>query len=115
MSAPTRSSASQVYDLPMPSDDEERAPFMPNSSPNSTMQPLSPPDSLSVKEVLASKDEAISKPLKALVAVMLFQQFSGINAVMFYSVTLVFLSHETLRDFRNRLIPGLYNRLRAGS
>ncbi|GAA5836664.1 hypothetical protein JCM3766R1_006983 [Sporobolomyces carnicolor] len=89
VSAPTRSSASQVYDLPMPSDDEERAPFMPNSSPNSTMQPLSPPDSLSVKEVLASKDEAISKPLKALVAVMLFQQFSGINAVMFYSVTIL--------------------------
>ncbi|GAA5961090.1 hypothetical protein JCM3765_006533 [Sporobolomyces pararoseus] len=89
VSSPPAPQSSQIYDVPPSSEDEERAPFI-NSSAPGTIDPISnKAGSLSVGEVIRSKDESVSKPLKALVAIMLFQQFSGINAVMFYSVTIL--------------------------
>lgn len=79
--------SSQIYDVPPSSEDEERAPFINNATTNSIDPISNRTGSLTVGEVIKSKDESISRPLKALVAIMLFQQFSGINAVMFYSVT----------------------------
>ncbi|GAA5982089.1 hypothetical protein JCM5350_000640 [Sporobolomyces pararoseus] len=81
--------SSQIYDVPPSSEDEERAPFINNATTNSIDPISNRTGSLTVGEVIKSKDESISRPLKALVAIMLFQQFSGINAVMFYSVTIL--------------------------
>ncbi|GAA5938342.1 uncharacterized protein JCM15063_000707 [Sporobolomyces koalae] len=84
--SPQRSS-STIYDVPASSDeDEERAPFV---TPSPTSSSPVAPKSMTVQEVLRSKDPSISGPLKALTAIMLFQQFSGINAVMFYSVKIL--------------------------
>ncbi|TKA58293.1 hypothetical protein B0A53_00030 [Rhodotorula sp. CCFEE 5036] len=44
---------------------------------------------LSVGEVLRSTDAGVRKALWTLVAVMLFQQLSGINAVMYYSTSIL--------------------------
>ncbi|GAA5975515.1 hypothetical protein JCM10908_005185 [Rhodotorula pacifica] len=44
---------------------------------------------LSVGQVLRSSDPSIRKPLWTLVAIMLFQQLSGINAVMYYSTSIL--------------------------
>ncbi|GAA5880494.1 hypothetical protein JCM3774_000627 [Rhodotorula dairenensis] len=44
---------------------------------------------LSVGQVLRSSDPGIQKPLWTLVAIMLFQQLSGINAVMYYSTSIL--------------------------
>ncbi|GAA5898566.1 uncharacterized protein JCM6883_003354 [Sporobolomyces salmoneus] len=94
VSSPPSPQSSEIFDVPGSSEDEERAPFISNSSssPSNTTAAnitAAKEDAMSVKEVLGSKDETISRPLKALVAIMLFQQFSGINAVMFYSVTIL--------------------------
>ncbi|GAA6000215.1 uncharacterized protein JCM10292_004038 [Rhodotorula paludigena] len=45
--------------------------------------------SMSVMEVLRSSDPAVKRALWTLVATMLFQQFSGINAVMYYSTSIL--------------------------
>jgi hypothetical protein len=89
VASPPPPQSSQLFDVPSSTDEEaERAPFI-NAASDDARSPLETDkvDSLSVKEVLKSTDPTISRPLKALVAVMLCQQLSGINAVMFYSVT----------------------------
>ncbi|BGP46934.1 Bifunctional purine biosynthesis protein PurH [Rhodotorula kratochvilovae] len=57
--------------------------------------------SMSVMEVLRSSDPAVRKALWTLVAVMLFQQFSGINAVRFSAVVL----HASLIDTACLALP----------
>ncbi|GAA5869243.1 hypothetical protein JCM16303_000405 [Sporobolomyces ruberrimus] len=91
VASPPPPQSSQIFDVPSSTDEEaERAPFI-NAASDDARSPLETDkvDSLSVKEVLKSTDPTISRPLKALVAVMLCQQLSGINAVMFYSVTIL--------------------------
>ncbi|BGP23596.1 MFS glucose transporter [Rhodotorula toruloides] len=45
--------------------------------------------SLSVAEVLKSRNPTVAKAMWTLVATMVFQQFSGINAVMYYSTSIL--------------------------
>ncbi|TNY24589.1 general substrate transporter [Rhodotorula diobovata] len=65
---------------PLAADDEAPAPRRKDDDPD---------QSLSVSEILRSPDPAVRKALWTLVAVMLFQQFSGINAVMYYSTKIL--------------------------
>ncbi|GAA5835580.1 hypothetical protein JCM5353_000899 [Sporobolomyces roseus] len=92
VSSPPPPSSSPIYDVPPTAEEDERAPFITTSISNTDSPASHIPNKtlpLTVKEVIQSKDETVKRPLKALVAIMLFQQFSGINAVMFYSVTIL--------------------------
>ncbi|GAA6019977.1 hypothetical protein JCM8202_004939, partial [Rhodotorula sphaerocarpa] len=77
-------------------DEEEREPLAPSRSPADEASPTrhkrdddADDTSLSVGQVLRSSDPAIRKSLWTLVAIMLFQQLSGINAVMYYSTSIL--------------------------
>ncbi|GAA6020365.1 hypothetical protein JCM11491_000326 [Sporobolomyces phaffii] len=94
VASPSPAPPSHAYDHPASTTrDEERAPFIlpePDSTTTTTTTTTADKvETLTITEVLASRDESVTRPLKALVATMLFQQFSGINAVMFYSVTIL--------------------------
>ncbi|GAA5824498.1 hypothetical protein JCM10212_000303 [Sporobolomyces blumeae] len=101
-------SSSPIYDVLPSSTSDERAPLarldssdLPSSSspsPDVRSSSSSAMDqsvamrkvgTLSVEEVVRSSDPEVRTPLKALVVTMLFQQLSGINAVMFFSVTIL--------------------------
>ncbi|GAA5944298.1 hypothetical protein JCM3775_003318 [Rhodotorula graminis] len=70
--------------------DEERTPLASDvDAPSPRRKDDDPERSLSVLDVLRSSDPAARKVLWTLVAVMLFQQFSGINAVMYYSTKIL--------------------------
>ncbi|GAA5910161.1 hypothetical protein JCM8208_006746 [Rhodotorula glutinis] len=70
--------------------DEEHTPLAADiDAPSPRRKDDDPERSLSVLEVLRSSDPAVRKALWTLVAVMLFQQFSGINAVMYYSTKIL--------------------------
>ncbi|KPV76191.1 uncharacterized protein RHOBADRAFT_66170 [Rhodotorula graminis WP1] len=70
--------------------DEERTPLASDvDAPSPRRKDDDPERSLSVLDVLRSSDPAVRKALWTLVAVMLFQQFSGINAVMYYSTKIL--------------------------
>ncbi|GJN87613.1 hypothetical protein Rhopal_000568-T1 [Rhodotorula paludigena] len=77
----------RVFDV----EDEERTPLATDDNgeyPN----PRRPGDavpSMGVIQVLRSSDPAVKRALWTLVATMLFQQFSGINAVMYYSTSIL--------------------------
>ncbi|GAA5944938.1 hypothetical protein JCM10213_001821 [Rhodosporidiobolus nylandii] len=78
----------RVYDVS--DDDEERAPLArEHDSAAPRRKTADESASLSVWQVLTSGDPAICKPLWTLVLVMLFQQLSGINAVMYYSTSIL--------------------------
>ncbi|GAA5840809.1 hypothetical protein JCM9279_001227 [Rhodotorula babjevae] len=70
--------------------DEERTPLAADvDTPAPRRKDDDPERSLSVLEVLRSTDPAVRKALWTLVAIMLFQQLSGINAVMYYSTKIL--------------------------
>ncbi|GAA5852611.1 hypothetical protein JCM8547_002562 [Rhodosporidiobolus lusitaniae] len=84
-----KDSTSRIFDT-SDGEDEERAPLAREEDPDAPRR-KSDDDipSFSVWEVLRSKDEAVRRPLYTLILVMLFQQLSGINAVMFYSTSIL--------------------------
>ncbi|BGP06876.1 Bifunctional purine biosynthesis protein PurH [Rhodotorula toruloides] len=74
--------------------DEERAPLAADEGEDDSdsLNPRRKVDSeksLSVAEVLQSRNPAVKKAMWTLVATMVFQQFSGINAVMYYSTSIL--------------------------
>ncbi|KAM0788162.1 hypothetical protein ACM66B_001324 [Microbotryomycetes sp. NB124-2] len=77
--------SSQVFDA---SDDEERAPLAGRETEDapSTAAFSSATPSMSVSEVLSSPDPAVKSALWTLALSQFFQQSSGINSVMYYSV-----------------------------
>ncbi|GAA6027969.1 hypothetical protein JCM8097_001806 [Rhodosporidiobolus ruineniae] len=86
---PAKQSSGGVFDA-TDEEEEERTPLARGEDPDATRRKSDDPESsMSVWEVLKSSDAEISKPLWTLVAVMLFQQFSGINAVMYYSTSIL--------------------------
>ncbi|GAA6055935.1 hypothetical protein JCM3770_005602 [Rhodotorula araucariae] len=67
-------------------EDEERAPLAGGEEGEPRRRKS---EAMSVTEVLRSPDPAVRKAMVTLVVVMLFQQFSGINAVMYYSTSIL--------------------------
>ncbi|GAA6008621.1 hypothetical protein JCM10207_007182 [Rhodosporidiobolus poonsookiae] len=84
-----KTSTSPVYDVE-DTEDEERAPLSGEIGDNPPRRRAEESaSSLSFWEVLRSKDVSIRRPLYTLALVMLFQQLSGINAVMYYSTSIL--------------------------
>ncbi|GAA5835757.1 hypothetical protein JCM11251_007418 [Rhodosporidiobolus azoricus] len=81
---------SRIYDV-SEAEDEERTPFAAEEDSAAASRDVrnDKASSLSVWDVLRSSDTSISKPMWTLVLVMLFQQLSGINAVMYYSTSIL--------------------------